>query len=192
MDDGEAIAKLRQGEIAALVTLVERYSLRAVRAAYLITHDPGMAEEIVQEAFVRAYQRIHQFDESKPFEPWFLRSVCNAAIKATNRRERSLSLDDVVGTTDGEETLLAEILADPGPDPEERAESIQMKERVWAMLQALPPRQRAAIVLRYYLGLSEKEMAEELDSPAGTVKWLLSAARKNLRALFRSGREGVG
>jgi DNA-directed RNA polymerase specialized sigma24 family protein len=59
-------------------------------------------------------------------------------------------------------------------------------------MQGLPPRLRAVIVMRYYLGLSEKEMARELHSPAGTVKWLLSTARKGLRRLLQSGREGMG
>jgi RNA polymerase sigma-70 factor (ECF subfamily) len=192
MDDREAITRLKQGEIGALAALVEGYSLRAVRAAYLITRDSGLAEEVVQETFIRIYQRIDQFDEDRPFAPWFLRSVCNAAIKAARRRERHLSLEAEGATKDGETTLLAECLADPEPGPEQHAEDTQTRERVWRAMQGLPPRLRAVIVMRYYLGLSEKEMARELHSPAGTVKWLLSTARKGLRRLLQSGREGMG
>ena len=59
---------------------------RAIRAAYLIVRDRALAEDLVQTAFLRAYDRIGQFDPSRPFAPWFLRSVVNDAVKAAMRR----------------------------------------------------------------------------------------------------------
>ena len=73
MDEQAAIARLKHGQIEGLETLVHLHQRKALRAAVLICHDYALAEDIVQNAFVRAYERIQQFDASKPFAPWFLR-----------------------------------------------------------------------------------------------------------------------
>ena len=182
MEEQKAIARLKRGDISGLEALVRKYQVQAVRAAYLIIRDRALAEDIVQAAFLRAYERIGQFDAGRPFGPWFLRSVVNDALKAAARRERQVSLE---ASTEGGETSLAELLADPNPSPDELAEAAETRQAVWSALGKLPPSQRAVIVLRYYLGLSEAEMAGELACPPGTVKWRLHAARKSLRTLLR-------
>jgi len=182
MEEQEAIARLKRGDIGGLAALVRKYQVQAVRTAYLIIRDRALAEDIVQAAFLRAYERIGQFDAGRPFGPWFLRSVVNDAVKAAARRERQVSLE---AGSEGEETSLADLLADPGPGPEDLVETEEIRQTVWAALGKLPPVQRAAIVLRYYLDLSETEMADELACPPGTVKWRLHAARKRLRTLLR-------
>jgi RNA polymerase sigma-70 factor (ECF subfamily) len=182
MEEREAIARLKRGDIGGLEALVRQYQVQAVRTAYLIARDRALAEDIVQAAFLRAYERIGQFDAGRPFGPWFLRSVINDAVKAAARRERQVSLE---ASPEREGTSLADLLADPSPGPADLAEAAETRQAVWAALGRLPPAQRAAIVLRYYLGLSEAEMADELACPPGTVKWRLHAARKRLRALLR-------
>ncbi|HEC35684.1 MAG TPA: RNA polymerase sigma factor [Anaerolineae bacterium] len=179
MEEQEAIAQLKRGDIGGLEPLVRKYQVQAVRAAYLVTRDRALAEEIVQASFLRAYERIAQFDAGRPFGPWFLRSVTNDAVKAAARRERLTPLE-----TDGE-TSLADLLADPNPGPDELAEAAEARQAIWDALGKLPPAQRAAVVSRYYLGLSEAEMALRLDCPPGTVKWRLHAARERLRRLLR-------
>ena len=82
MDDDQAIRRMKRGDIGGLESLVTRYQLKAVRAAFLITHDEPMAEDVVQDVFVRVFQRIRGFDESRPFEPYLMRSVVNAALNA--------------------------------------------------------------------------------------------------------------
>jgi RNA polymerase sigma-70 factor (ECF subfamily) len=182
MEEQEAIARLKRGDIGGLEALVRRYQVQAVRTAYLITRDRALAEDIVQAAFLRACERIGQFDAGRPFGPWFLRSVANDAVKAAARRERLVPLEF---SAEGKETSLADLLADPNPGPAEMAEAAEVRQAVWTALGKLPLAQRAAIVLRYYLGLSEAEMAKQLDCPPGTVKWRLHAARKRLRRLLR-------
>jgi len=177
MEEQEAIARLKRGGIGELEVLVRKYQVRAVRTAYLITRDCALAEDIVQAAFLRAYERIGQFDAGRPFGPWFLRSVANDAVKSVTRGKRQISL---------ETSSLADLLADSNPGPAEVAEAADLRQTVWAALGKLPPAQRAAIVLRYYLDLSEAEMAEQLACPPGTVKWRLHVARKRLRRLLRS------
>lgn len=181
MEEEEAIARLKRGDISGLEALVRRYQVQAVRAATLITRDRALAEDIVQAAFLRAYERIGQFDSGRPFGPWFLRSVVHDAVKAARRRERQVPLE---GESDGE-TSLAEFLADPAPGPLELAEAGETRQAIRDALGRLSPAQRAAVVLRYYLGLSEAELAEELACPPGTVKWRLHAARQRLRTLLR-------
>lgn len=181
MNEQKAIAQLKQGDIGGLEALVELYYLPALRAAYLITRDQPAAEDVVQTAFVRVYERISQFDASRPFRPWFLRSVVNGAIKAAMRCERHLSLEAEAAD---EVTALAEFLIDPSQGPVDLAEVADTRQAVWRALRRLSPRQRAAIVQRYYLGLSEAEMAEKLSISPGSVKRHLHAARKQLRALL--------
>jgi len=182
VEEQKAIARLKRGDIGGLEALVRKYQVQAVRTAYLIVRDRALAEDIVQAAFLRAYERIGQFDAGRSFGPWFLRSVVNDSIKAAARRERQVSLEASSG---GEETSLADLLADPGPGPDDLVEASEIRQTVWATLGKLPPAQRAAIVLRYYLDLTEAEMADELACPPGTVKWRLHAARKRLRTLLR-------
>src|SRR3990170_4599719 len=93
MDDGEAIRRLKRGDIGGLETLVSLYQVKAVRAAYLVTQDEAMAEDVAQEAFLRIYHRIHQFDEARPFQAYLMRSVINGALNAMRRQRRVLSLD---------------------------------------------------------------------------------------------------
>ncbi len=177
MEEREAIAQLKRGDVGGLEPLVRKYQVQAVRTAYLITRDRALAEDIVQAAFLRAYERIGQFDAGRPFGPWFLRSVTNDAVKSITRGKRQVSL---------ETGALADLLADSNPGPAQVAEAADLRQTVWDALGKLPPAQRAAIVLRYYLGLSEAEMVEQLACPPGTVKWRLHAARKRLRRLLRS------
>ncbi|MGA9347681.1 MAG: sigma-70 family RNA polymerase sigma factor [Anaerolineae bacterium] len=182
MEEKEAIARLKRGDIGGLEALVRQYQVQAVRTAYLIIRDRALAEDIVQAAFLRAYERIGQFDAGRSFGPWFLRSVVNDTVKAAARRERQVSLE---ASPEGEGASLADLLADPSSGPNGLMEAVELRQTVWAALGKLPPAQRAAIVLHYYLDLSEAEMADELAYPPGTVKWRLHTARKRLRALLR-------
>jgi RNA polymerase sigma-70 factor (ECF subfamily) len=178
MDEKQAISRLKQGDPNGLEALVGLFQLQALRAASLITGDCPLAEDIVQNAFLRAAERIGQFDAERRFGPWFLQIVVNDAIKAAQFQKRRVSLDDEEhGETIG--------LADPAPLPEKLVETKETRQVVWRALGKLPPDQRAAIVMRYYLGMSEDEMTDELDRPAGTVKWRLHDARRRLEDLLR-------
>ena len=181
MNDDEAIARLRRGDIGGLEGLVRRYQIPALRAAYLIVRDTALAEDIVQAAFIRAYERIGQFDSTRPFGPWFLRSVARDALKAAARWERQVPLDpQAPGDGDG----AAWVPADPGPSLDDLVAGAETSAEIWAALGRLSQEGRNAIVLRYYLDLSEKEMAAQLDVPPGTVKSRLHTARQRLRALL--------
>jgi RNA polymerase sigma-70 factor (ECF subfamily) len=148
--------------------------------ALLITQDEAAAEDITQETFVRLFQRIRAFDESRPFEPYLMRSVANAALNFTRRQKKSISLD-------GSQAFFEELLAKAAP-VESQVEYAQLRHEILSALSQLSPRQRAAIVGRYYLDMSEQEMTQLFGAPRGTVKWLLNAARTRLRSLIVSER----
>jgi RNA polymerase sigma-70 factor (ECF subfamily) len=180
MDDLQAIRRLKSGDIGGLEILVARYQARAVRVAFLITHDELQAEDVVQDTFMRLYRKIGQFDSARQFEPYLLRSVANAALNITRCTKHQVPLDGDPGQV---EELLSEAAL-----VESEVDYLQLKNKIIAALSKLEPRQRAAIVQRYYLEMSEKEMAVALDAAPGTVKWLLNAARARLRHLLGSER----
>ncbi len=92
MDERQAVARLKRGDIGGLEGLVQRHQVEAVRTAFLITRDRAQAEDIVQAAFLQASRRIHQFDSERPFAPWFMRSVIHEALKMVTR-SRQISLE---------------------------------------------------------------------------------------------------
>ena len=180
MDDQIAISRLKQGDLHGLEILVNRYQAQAVRAAYLVLYDRSLAEDIAQTAFVKAAERIHQFDEERPFAPWFFRVVVNDALKAAQKQRNSLPLDDL----DEPAAHLAEWLTDPSPRPEQQLEEKEIRENLLSAIHRLPPKQRAVIVMQYYLDLSELELSAKMERPLSTIKWWLRDARKRLRDLL--------
>ena len=178
MDEHQAIQRLKQGDISGLEFLVAHHQVKAVRTAYLITRDLGLAEDVVQDSFLQAFRSINGFDSTRLFEPWFMRSVVNASVKMMQRSAKQVEVGD-----EADESHFAELAARVEP-VEEQVESIEVQNQIWDAMQKLSPRQRAVIVQRYFLEMSEKEMAEEAGSAVGTVKWMLNAARERLRGLI--------
>jgi RNA polymerase sigma-70 factor (ECF subfamily) len=178
MEEQQAIARLKQGDLIGLEVLVTQYQALAVHAAYLIVADRSLAEDIVQSAFLKAAEKIDQFDAQRPFRPWFLRMVVNDCIKAARRQQRDLSLDTP-------SSAILAWLTDPDPGPEQQVEARELRQSVWDALQQLPPEQRAVIVQRHFLEMDEAEMVQELQQPSSTVKWRLHAAREHLKTLLR-------
>jgi len=178
MDELEAIRRLKAGDIGGLEILVALYQVRAVRTAFLITREAAQAEDAVQEAFLQIYRSIRHFDENRSFAAWFMRSVVNAALKIAQK-----SALHAPARFDSDEAWLEGLPAE-GEPVEGQVENGDFQRQLWESMQNLSPRQRLAIVQRYYLDMSEKEIASELKAAPGTVKWLLHAARKNLRALL--------
>lgn len=180
MEEQHAIELLKKGNLYGLEFLVQRHYLPAVRAAYLIVQDQAQAEDIVQESFIHASQKIDQL-KSTAFAPWFYRIVVNAALKACQKQRRFVSLDD----QPDDDRRLVDWLVDRRPLPEELAESADLHQAVWRALAQLTPRQRAVVVMKYYLDMSEIELSQNLHAPLSAVKMRLYAAREKLRSLLK-------
>lgn len=177
MTEQEAIDALIAGDIGGLELLVRRYQTKAIRAAFLITHNEDVARDVVQNAFLRVAERIKQYDRQRPFYPWFMRIVVNDALKAVQRGPRWLPLEL-------EKVDFTEKLRSWQPSSEEAITAKQLQETIWHALSQLTPKQRAAVVMRYYLDMGETEMAARMEVAPGTVKWRLHAARERLRRLL--------
>lgn len=181
MEDQIAISRLKQGDLNGLESLVYRYQVQAVHAAYMILFDRGLSEDVVQTAFVKVAERIHQFDEQFPFSPWFFRIVVNDALKLAKKQKRNILLDEPL---DEPTTQLAALLVDSHPQPEQWLEEQQTRTDILQAIQSLPPERRAVVVMRYYLDMSEADMSTKMERPLSTIKWWLRDARKRLRRLM--------
>ena len=151
----------------------------AFRVAFLITRSAPDAEDVTQEAFVKAWRALGRFRTDAPFRPWLLRIVANEArnrVRSNRRREGRGPRPDAGGRP-----VLAEPI-DPGPSPEERTLAADERRSLLAALGRLRDEDRLVIGARYLLDLSEEEMAEALGVPRGTVKSRLSRAMTRLRA----------
>lgn len=179
MEEGQAITLLKEGDFAGLEELVRRHQVDVVHTAYLIVGDRSMAEDIAQASFLKGAERIHQFKDGRPFRPWILRIVTNDAIKVSLRARKHLSLD---AAQELDESLVW--LRDTNPGPEELAATAENRQMIWEALQQLTPKQRAAIVMRYFLEMRDREIAQELDRPLSSIKWSIHAAKKRLRSLL--------
>lgn len=179
-DDLQTVRRLKRGDIGGLEILIARYQVKAIRAAFLIVYDEALAEDVVQDTFIRFFQRARYFDETRPFEPYFMRAVVNAALNAIDKESKTMALDsdEVAPSLEG--------LLDRSTSVETQVELLQLKHQILSCLSDLPPRQRAVIVQRYYLEMSEREMAEALDTAPGTIKWLLHTARTRMKSLLVS------
>jgi len=160
-DERAHVRGAQRGSASDLEALFRIHWPRAYRAAYLVTHDSGAAEDIAQEAFLAALRALDRFDRRRPFGPWLHRIVVNRAIDWT--RARSLRSEVELG-----ESL---------PAPEQRDPP---RDDVLAALAGLPPEHRAVIVMRYLLEFTPGEIAEALDLPRGTVN---SRLRRGLDTL---------
>lgn len=180
MSDQREMERLRRGNIAALGTLVRRYQTEALRAAYLVTHDLAQAEDVVSNAFLRVFERAEQYDPQRPFGPWFYRVVVNDAINSVQRRDRTTTLEHT-GTTRRQVD---------STDPEAAAVLSEERKAVRAALIRLTPSQRGAVVMRYFLELSESEMVERTGRSRGTVKRHLHDARARMKQLLRATMRG--
>jgi RNA polymerase sigma-70 factor (ECF subfamily) len=155
----------QRGSSQAMEALFRRHWPAAHRAAYLVVHDAAAAEDIAQEAFLSAIRALDRFDRRRPFGPWLHRIVVNRSIDWARAR----ALRREVGADVAGEPASA---GDPAPRP--------YSAPVMAALRALPPDQRAVVVLRHLLEYTPGEIAELLDLPRGTVN---SRLRRALDAL---------
>ena len=149
--------------------LYRQHAAGAVRLAFLLTGDPALAEDLVQDAFVRLAGRFRDLRNPDAFEWYLRRTVVNLARSHFRhlRVERRYA--------EAQQGRFSEPQRDT-PDPAER-------EELWQALLALPERQRTAIVLRYYEDLSEAQTADVMQCPVGTVKSLTSRGMDRLREL---------
>ena len=178
-EDAVLVERSRNGDQDAYAELVTRYQAIAARTAYVITGTAADAEDVAQDAFVKAYYALDRFHAGAPFRPWLLRIVANEAInrrKAAGRRP-TVGLSVVEDRASGDTAL----------SPEASALARERRELVLDALRQMSAEDRLVIAYRYFFDLSEAEMAEALGVARGTVKSRLSRAIARLRAVMEGG-----
>jgi RNA polymerase sigma-70 factor (ECF subfamily) len=173
--DEELVGAVARQDARALEALVHRHGGWAARFAERITGSPQQAEEVVQNAFLRLWQRAERWEGRSRFSTWFYRVVHNLAID--RRRAECAPLEP-----------LDESLPDTRPDIDEQLERGRRDARIRAALARLPERQRSAIVLSHYEGHTQAEAAQLLGVSEGALESLLSRARAALRQTLASER----
>jgi RNA polymerase sigma-70 factor (ECF subfamily) len=164
------VMRARRRDAAAFTALIERYERTALAVAYAQVHDAHRAGDAVQEAFLRAWQELPRLQEAAKFGGWLLQIVRNAAIDARRRIRPSAAEFPDLAAKDG----------DPIAEMEAEDRAAKVKEA----LAALDETTRTAVVMRYYEGLSAKEIAAALDMTPAAVDMRLSRARGQLREIL--------
>jgi RNA polymerase sigma-70 factor (ECF subfamily) len=181
-DDGLLVARVRDGDIDALGELYQRYKSQVYRTATAITHDERMAEDILQEVFLRINRYADSFDQTQPFEPWLYRITVNLSYSWTNRAKRLVYCF---------QDALERLKAPSGRNPEKVTESREEYAILRRAIDGLPELHRVVVVLYYLEGLSVNEIAYALGVPEGTVKSRLYYAREKLRKSIAEREEGL-
>ena len=178
-DDRELVAKTLAGDRAAFGELVERYAGQARRVARAVLGDPDDADDAAQDGFLSALVKLAQYDARRPFGPWLMRIVANAATDRRRRRRvrQAEPLDPA--------------LVGGGPRPDAAAAQRELGDRLRAALAELPERRRTAVVLFDVEGYSHAEIAGMLGIPEGTVRSEVFHGRRRLRALLADWKEQV-
>jgi RNA polymerase sigma-70 factor (ECF subfamily) len=183
----------KAGDVGAFEQLVKRYDRNVFRIAQHITQNREDAEDVVQEAFLKAYGNLKQFQGQSKFYTWLVRIAVNEALMKLRKRrpERMVSLDEEVKTDD--DSLPREV-ADWSPNPEQQYTQAELRDILTRTIQGLPASFRTVFVLRDVEGLSTEETAEALELSIPAVKSRLLRARLQLRErlsrFFQRGENG--
>jgi RNA polymerase sigma-70 factor (ECF subfamily) len=179
-DELALVQAAKAGDVGAFEQLVKRYDRNVFRIAQHITQNREDAEDVVQDAFLKAYENLEQFQGQSKFYTWLVRIAVNEALMKLRRRrpERMVSLDEEVKT---DEDSMPREVADWSPNPEQLYSQSELRDILGKTIQGLPPSFRTVFVLRDVEGLSTEETAEALDLSIPAVKSRLLRARLQLR-----------
>ena len=187
ISDAVAVERTLAGEREAYRVLVERHSQYVYRLAYRMTGNKEDAEEVVQEAFLRAYQKLQQFAGNANFATWVYRIAANYAIdRLRQRKSEDLRREQPKRIAEGEpETDPLSDVKDAAPSPERLAGSAQLAAKMKEALDTLTPAERTAIVMRHWDGCGIEEIAAVLKSNTSAAKNTVFRAVQKLRAALQ-------
>jgi len=179
-EEAAIVAQARLGNTVAFNELLRRYERKIFRLALHITQNREDAEDVLQEAFLKAFEHLDQFQGQSKFYTWIVRIAVNQALMKLRKRkaDRSVSLDDTIDT--GEDNISREIAA-WDENPEQKYSREELQRILTSAIDSLAPIYRAVFVLRDIDGLSTEEAAEALELSIPAVKSRLLRARLQLR-----------
>ncbi len=183
--DAFLVQQVQAGHQKAFDLLVAKYQRRIFRLVLRFIRDPAMAEDVVQETFLRAYRAVGQFRGDSQFYTWLYRIAVNTAKKAISDDMRDPTVSEGDAADDGEETFSATELLTNSETPESLLVSKEIAQTVNAAMEALPDDLRTAITLREIEGLSYEDIAEVMRCPIGTVRSRIFRAREAIAERLR-------
>jgi RNA polymerase sigma-70 factor, ECF subfamily len=178
------IKQVLKGDQDAFAEVIELYKDKVFQICFRMLGNRHEAEDIAQEAFIRAYVNIHTFNQKRKFSTWLYRIATNLCIDRIRKKKPDYYLDAEVTGTDGL-TMYSQIAAD-GQLPEEEVEEMELQAEIQRQILKLPDKYRSVIVLKYIDELSLQEISEILDLPLGTVKTRIHRGREALRKQLRN------
>jgi RNA polymerase sigma-70 factor, ECF subfamily len=175
------VLQAQQGNDDAFARLVEEHQTHVYNLCYRMLGEPEAAEDAAQETFLRAYQNLHRYDQTRPFATWLLSIGAHYCIDRLRRRKLSaFSMDE-----ENDDGTSFEIRDTASPDPEAESVKREDRERLHTLLKDLDETDRAAVILRYWHDSSEVEIAEALNLTVSAVKSRLHRARRALAGMWQ-------
>ncbi|MED5049300.1 RNA polymerase sigma factor SigW [Bacillus siamensis] len=177
------IKQVKKGDQNAFAEIVDLYKDKIYQLCYRMLGNVHEAEDIAQEAFIRAYVNIDSFDINRKFSTWLYRIATNLTIDRIRKKKPDYYLDAEVAGAEGL-TMYSQIAAD-GVLPEDAVLSLELSDTIQKKILKLPDKYRTVIVLKYIDELSLIEIGEILNIPVGTVKTRIHRGREALRKQLR-------
>jgi RNA polymerase sigma-70 factor (ECF subfamily) len=180
-DENAWVFQAQSGSDEAFTQLVETYQKPVFNLCYRMLGEPEAAEDAAQETFLRAYQNLHRYDNSRSFGTWILSIAAHYCIDRLRKRRFSvLSIDE-----EDEDGLTLEIPDPTSPDPEAESAKQEDRDRLHLLLKDLDETDRAAVVMRYWYDYSEVEIAQSLNLTVSAVKSRLHRSRRTLAEMWQ-------
>lgn len=177
-EEAKWVAQAKAGDSAAFARIVEVYQRPIFNLCYRILGDVAEAEDAAQEAFIRAFLKLHSYDESRKFSSWLFSIASHYCIdKLRKRRMQWISWEEL--------PPWRWLPSDDKPQPEEAMVEVETTQELYGLLNTLPPDYRAAVVLKYWHDMPYEEIAEALDTTVSAIKSRLFRARKMMAEAAR-------
>ncbi|PWU70468.1 RNA polymerase sigma factor SigW [Gracilibacillus dipsosauri] len=177
------IKLVKKGDQAAFEDVVSFYQNKVFAICFRMIGNKHEAEDLAQEAFIRAYINIQSYDENRKFSTWLYRIATNLAIDRMRKKKPDYYLDAEIKGTEG--MNLYSQIPDNGVLPEDEVTSLETQSYIQKEIMQLPAKYRSIIALRFIDELSLKEISEILEIPVGTVKTRIHRGREALRKKLR-------
>ena len=180
-DEKTWVIQAQKGNDEAFTQLVETYQKPVYNLCYRMLGEPGAAEDAAQETFLRAYQNLHRYDNSRAFGTWILSIAAHYCIDQLRKKKFAMFSMDAEND-DGTTFELPDVSA---LDPETESVKSEQRDRLHFLLKDLDDTDRAAVVMRYWYDFSEKEIAKSLDLTVSAVKSRLHRSRRALATMWQ-------
>jgi RNA polymerase sigma-70 factor, ECF subfamily len=182
VSDARLVEMVRRGDHSAFEQLVKRYEARLISVLLRFVRERELARDMAQETFLRAFERLDQFDPARRFGPWLFRIGVNLTLDFLRRRKRRVR-----------PVLFSETRLEKSPDPavaDPRA-ARDLEQEVRAVLEMIPEKYRTVLILRDLENFSSSEIAAILDRREATIRWRLAEARHRFQELWQRRQQGL-